>query len=87
LVLTDSFSLPCPFFEAGSIFDKTLDQILEKAMTLLKVIEFPAGSDQSWEDAARRAVEMASQSVRNTSSIRINASTPPCLTIRPDFIA
>lgn len=40
-------------------------------MTLLKVIEVLAESDQSWEDAARRAVRIASQSVRNIRSIHI----------------
>ena len=40
-------------------------------MTLLKVIEVLAESDQSWEDAARRAVKIASQSVRNIRSIYI----------------
>ncbi|WP_407666613.1 dodecin domain-containing protein [Microvirga roseola] len=33
-------------------------------MALLKVIKVLAESDQSWEDAARRAVRIASQSVR-----------------------
>ncbi|MBF9232666.1 dodecin family protein [Microvirga alba] len=40
-------------------------------MTLLKVIEVLAESDQSWEDAAKRAVKIASQSVRNIRSIYI----------------
>jgi len=43
----------------------------EESMTLLKVIEVLAESDQSWEDAARRAVRIASQSVRNIRSIHI----------------
>jgi dodecin len=42
-------------------------------MTLLKVIEVLAESDQSWEDAARRAVKIASRSVRNIRSIRIKS--------------
>ncbi|NIX75054.1 dodecin family protein [Microvirga terricola] len=40
-------------------------------MTLIKVIEVLAESDQSWEEAARRAVKIASQSVRNIRSIYI----------------
>lgn len=40
-------------------------------MSLIKVIEVLAESDQSWEDAARRAVRIASQSVRNIRSIYI----------------
>lgn len=40
-------------------------------MSLIKVIEVLAESDQSWEDAARRAVRIASQSVRNIRSIYV----------------
>jgi flavin-binding protein dodecin len=43
----------------------------EGAMTLLKVIEVLAESDRSWEDAARRAVRIASQTVRNIRTISI----------------
>jgi flavin-binding protein dodecin len=42
-------------------------------MTLLKIIEVAAESDRSWEDAAHRAVKIASQSVRNIRSISITS--------------
>lgn len=38
---------------------------------VVKVIEVVAQSDQGWDDAARRAVEHASKSVRNIRSIYI----------------
>lgn len=38
-------------------------------MSMLKVIEVLAESDQSWEDAAQKAVNNASQSVRGIRSI------------------
>jgi len=38
---------------------------------IVKVIEVVAQSDQGWDDAARRAVEHASKSVRNIRSIYI----------------
>ncbi|MCB5174250.1 MULTISPECIES: dodecin family protein [Microvirga] len=42
-------------------------------MTLLKMIEVAAESDRSWEDAARRAVKIASQTIRNIRSISITS--------------
>lgn len=38
-------------------------------MTMLKVIEVLAESDNSWEDAAQQAVQNASKTVRNIKSI------------------
>ncbi len=35
---------------------------------VLKVIELMAGSEKSWEDATRKAVEKASKSVNNIKS-------------------
>ena len=40
-------------------------------MTMLKVIEVLAESEGSWEDAARRAVAEASDTVRQVRSINI----------------
>ena len=40
-------------------------------MSMLKVIEVPAESDKSWEDAAQFAVNKANESVRNVRSIYI----------------
>lgn len=40
-------------------------------MTLLKSIEVFAESDQSWEDAARRGIRIASQTIRNIRSISV----------------
>lgn len=40
-------------------------------MTMLKVIEILAQSDKSWEDAAQKAVDQASQSVRDIRSIYV----------------
>jgi flavin-binding protein dodecin len=40
-------------------------------MTMLKVIEVLAESNQSWEDAAQSAVKQASESLRGISSIYI----------------
>lgn len=40
-------------------------------MTLLKLIEVLAESDQSWEDAARRGIRIAAQTIRNIRSISI----------------
>ncbi|MGO4574322.1 dodecin family protein [Microvirga sp. 2TAF3] len=42
-------------------------------MSMLKVIEVLAESDQGWEDAARRAVTIASATVRNIRSIYIKS--------------
>jgi len=41
-------------------------------MAVLKVIEVLANSDKSWEDAANKALEQASKSVKNIRSIYIN---------------
>ncbi len=41
-------------------------------MAVLKVIEVLANSDKSWEDAARKAVRKASESVKGIRSIYIN---------------
>ena len=40
-------------------------------MAVVKVIELLAESEQSWEDAARKAVEEAAKSLRGVSSIYI----------------
>lgn len=40
-------------------------------MSMLKVIEVLAESNQSWEDAARQAVVNAAKTVRNIKSIYI----------------
>jgi len=40
-------------------------------MTILKVLEVLAQSDESWEDAAQHAVNQASKSVRGIKSIYI----------------
>jgi flavin-binding protein dodecin len=41
------------------------------AMAVVKVIELLAESEQSWEDAARRALDEAGKSLRGISSIYI----------------
>ena len=41
-------------------------------MAVLKVIEVLANSDESWEDAAKKAVKQASRSVDNIRSVYIN---------------
>jgi len=41
-------------------------------MAVLKVIEVLANSDNSWEDAAKKALDHASKSVKNIRSIYIN---------------
>ncbi|MBL7472007.1 dodecin family protein [Robertkochia sediminum] len=41
-------------------------------MSLLKVIELLAESDKSWEDAADKAVQKASETVDNIRSVYIN---------------
>ncbi|MCC5962652.1 MAG: dodecin domain-containing protein [Rhodobacteraceae bacterium] len=38
-------------------------------MSMLKVIEVPAGGDRSFEHAARNAVTQAAKSVRNVTSV------------------
>jgi flavin-binding protein dodecin len=41
-------------------------------MSVLKVIEVLANSDNSWEDATKNAVAHASKSVKNIRSVYIN---------------
>jgi flavin-binding protein dodecin len=41
-------------------------------MAVLKVIEVLANSEKSWEDAAKKAVEHASKSVKNIRSVYLN---------------
>ena len=41
-------------------------------MAVLKVIEVLANSDESWEDAAKKAVAQAAKSVKNIRSVYIN---------------
>ncbi|KQC29989.1 dodecin family protein [Flagellimonas eckloniae] len=41
-------------------------------MSVLKVIEVLANSDESWEQAAKNALEQASKSVKNIRSVYIN---------------
>ena len=41
-------------------------------MSVLKVIEVLANSDNSWEDAAKNALTQASRSVKNIRSVYIN---------------
>lgn len=41
-------------------------------MAILKVIEVLANSENSWEEAANKAVEQASKSVKNIRSVYIN---------------
>jgi flavin-binding protein dodecin len=40
-------------------------------MSMLKVVEVLAESDQSWEDAAKQAIANAAKTVRNIKSIYI----------------
>lgn len=40
-------------------------------MAVLKVIEVLANSDNSWEDATRKAVRQASKSVKNIRSVYV----------------
>ncbi|MEQ9581464.1 MAG: dodecin family protein, partial [Arenibacter sp.] len=40
-------------------------------MAILKVIEVLANSNKGWEDAAKKAVEQASKSVKNIRSVYI----------------
>ncbi|MCL6267330.1 MULTISPECIES: dodecin family protein [Flagellimonas] len=41
-------------------------------MAVLKVIEVLANSDESWEQAAKNALDQASKSVKNIRSVYIN---------------
>jgi dodecin len=40
-------------------------------MAVLKVIEVMANSDKSWEDAAQKAVQHASKSLKNIRSVYV----------------
>ena len=40
-------------------------------MAVLKVIEVLSNSDESWEDATRKAVKQASKSVKNIRSVYV----------------
>lgn len=40
-------------------------------MSVLKVIEIMSNSDESWEDATRKAVKHAAKSVKNIKSVYI----------------
>ena len=42
---------------------------------VLKVIELMAGSEKSWEDATRKAIEKASKSVNNIKSVWVKDQT------------
>ena len=44
-------------------------------MTVLKVIEIMANSDESWEDATARAVKKASKSVNNIKSAFVQSQS------------
>lgn len=44
-------------------------------MAVLKVIEVLSNSDESWEDATRKAVKHASKSVKNIRSVYIQDQT------------
>ncbi|GAB5401699.1 MAG: hypothetical protein Aureis2KO_32840 [Aureisphaera sp.] len=41
-------------------------------MAVLKVIEVLANSDESWEDATRKAVKQAAKSIKNIRSVYVN---------------
>jgi len=41
-------------------------------MAVLKVIEVLANSNDSWEDATRKAVKQAGKSVKNIKSVYVN---------------
>lgn len=41
-------------------------------MAILKVIEVLASSNKGWDDAAKRAVKKASESVKNIRSVYVN---------------
>ncbi len=41
-------------------------------MAVLKVLEILANSDKSWEDATRKAVKKASESVKGIRSVYVN---------------
>ena len=41
-------------------------------MSIVKVLELLAQSEESWEDATRQAVERASQTIRNIQSVWVS---------------
>ncbi|UOB18963.1 dodecin family protein [Abyssalbus ytuae] len=41
-------------------------------MAVLKVIEVLSNSDESWEDAAKKAVKHAAKTIKNIKSVYIN---------------
>jgi flavin-binding protein dodecin len=58
-------------------------------MSVYKIVELIGTSDKSWEDAAKTALETASQSLRNLRvaeiaelDIALDDSTPPVMTYR-----
>jgi flavin-binding protein dodecin len=44
-------------------------------MSILKVIEVLSNSEESWEDATKKAVKKASKSVKNIKSAYVNEMT------------
>ena len=44
-------------------------------MSILKVIEVLSNSEESWEDATKKAVKKASKSVKNIRSAYVNEMT------------
>ena len=44
-------------------------------MAILKVIEVLANSDKSWEDAARKAVKKANESVKGIKSVFVQSQS------------
>ncbi|WP_339700872.1 dodecin family protein [uncultured Marixanthomonas sp.] len=53
-------------------------------MAVLKVIEVLANSDNSWEDATRKAVKHASKTVKNIKSVYVNEQS---CTVNGDDVA
>jgi flavin-binding protein dodecin len=45
------------------------------AETIVKVIELVGSSDQSWSDAAKRAVAQASQTIRGINGVDVVSSS------------
>ena len=41
-------------------------------MSIIKVIEIMANSNESWEDATKKAVKHASKTVKNIKSVYVN---------------
>lgn len=53
-------------------------------MAVLKVIEVLANSNESWEDATRKAVKHASKTVKNIKSVYVNEQS---CTVNGDDVA